>query len=153
MRAVTAFLSFRREDAAACTRFRRRYEPVAGLTFAVHPFAYGVADWKTPCRAMIERSDGVVVLIGATTAESASVRWEIDIAGRCGKRVLGVLLPGGRPSVPALLPPTMIVPWADSRIPTELASWSPAAGPETAGSPPHGCQPSATTAAMIAASP
>jgi hypothetical protein len=144
MSAVKAFLSYRLDDADACRSFRRLRFADADIDFAVYPCAHYTTDWQTPCRTMIEQSDGIVVLIGATTADSLAVNWEIDVATRSGKHVLGVLIGHGPHRVPAALATATVLDWDAGRIGKEMESWSHTA---------QGRQPSAIAPAMNAPSP
>ena len=81
-------------------------------------------DWKIICGKMIAEADGVVVLVGPTTADSAAVRWEIKWTAHLGKPILGVWW-GPRGSVlPEGLPADRVHDWDPARIRKELETWS-----------------------------
>lgn len=50
----------------------------------------GSARWRSEAREMIERADGVIVLVSRHTDGAASVQWQIGCAKEAGKRILAV---------------------------------------------------------------
>ncbi|HLM85979.1 MAG TPA: TIR domain-containing protein [Solirubrobacteraceae bacterium] len=120
-----AFVSFQMED-----RWARDFlkQHAAGKT--VFEFIdYSIKEpfeskWKTNAKARIARSRGTIVLIGATTARSEAVLWEIAETKRQGHPLFGIQIKADRSyRVPAGLPAGRVIKWNFSAILTELNRW------------------------------
>lgn len=48
------------------------------------------SEWKDKVRTRIRRSDGVIVLVSKSSANSSGQKWEIQCAKEEGKKILGI---------------------------------------------------------------
>jgi hypothetical protein len=124
------FLSFRMADMPSRDALVRslRGGPVEIEDYPVEsPYDLG---WRAICEKMITEADGVIVLVGSTTAGSESVRWEIAKARELGKPILGVRIGTAAHDLPEGLSDGRVLDWHLGRIGKELESWSSAAPPQ-----------------------
>lgn len=121
-----AFLSFQMEDRWSrdflVQHARNKDTSIDFSDYSVHePFD---EKWKTNCRARIAVTKGTIVMVGADTAKSAAVLWEIAETNRQGHPIFGVQINSGRTHpVPAGLPSARVITWDFDRIVNELKRW------------------------------
>jgi nucleoside 2-deoxyribosyltransferase len=87
--AARVFLSYRWADRWARDRVTDSLSSI-GVATIEYPADEIDANWKPIAESQIASSDGVVVLLGPTTLESDPINWEIGIAKRLDKHVVGV---------------------------------------------------------------
>ena len=95
------FISYRRVDDTWARNLKSASEALPELELYTFPDDEASSnDWRTVCRSLICASDGVVCLVGSTTAGSSNISWELDEARQVG---LPVLLAGPEASALARL--------------------------------------------------
>jgi hypothetical protein len=121
-----AFLSFQMEDRWSrdflVQHARDKDTSIDFTDYSVHePFD---EKWKTNCRARIAVTKGTIVMVGADTAKSAAVLWEIAETSRQGHPIFGVQINSGKTHpVPAGLPSARVIRWDFDEIVAELKRW------------------------------
>ena len=101
---LNVFISYSRDDLA----FADQLDAALGVAnFATSIDRHGISageDWKTRLGALIRDSDTVVFVLSPSSARSPICAWEVEEAGRLGKRILPVLC---RPLEGANAPPQL----------------------------------------------
>jgi hypothetical protein len=117
------FLSYRSEDRPARAQFER--DGLAGMAcgFLEIPVAGAVIDWQRVYQEMIADAAGIIVLVGARTADSKAVRWEIEEATRQRKPVAAVRIHNGPHDIPDGVPARRVLDWDVVKIKRELETW------------------------------
>jgi hypothetical protein len=117
------FLSYRSEDRTARTQFE--HDGLAGMAcrFREIPVTDTVRDWQSLYQEMIVDVVGIIVLVGARTADSKAVRWEIEEAIRQQKPVAAVRIHNGPYEVPDGVPERRVLDWDVAKIKRELETW------------------------------
>jgi TIR domain-containing protein len=87
--AARVFMSHRREETPWARELQRAARQCCGLELYSFPYdEAGGEDWRDRCRQLIAAADGLVCLVGSTTAGSSNIAWELEEAARCGMPVL-----------------------------------------------------------------
>lgn len=121
-----AFISFEMEDRWArdflVGQAKNNLNDVEFTDYSVHePFD---EKWKTNCSARIALTKGTIVLIGANTAKSAAVLWEIAETIRQGHYMFGIQINRDATyPVPARLPAANVIRWEFDTIVAWLSTW------------------------------
>jgi hypothetical protein len=121
-----AFVSFQMED-----RWSRDFlvqhahdkdTSVDFTDYSVHePFD---EKWRANCRARIAQTKGTIVMVGAATARSEAVLWEVAETNRQGDPMFGIQINNGKTHpIPPGLPSTRVIRWDFDAIVAELKRW------------------------------
>jgi hypothetical protein len=121
-----AFLSFEMEDVWARTFLAQHAKDDRN---DVDFYDYSVKDafeskWKTECAKRIALTKGTIVLVGATTAKSEAVRWEIAETIRQGHYMFGIQIFRDKTHpIPDGLAANHVIPWDFEQITKWLKTW------------------------------
>jgi Thoeris protein ThsB, TIR-like domain len=121
-----AFISFEMEDRWArdflVQHARNKDTSIDFTDYSVHePFD---EKWKTNCKARIEASKGTIVMVGATSAKSEAVLWEIAETNRQGHPIFGIQINSSKThAIPDGLPSSRVIRWDFDSIVAELDRW------------------------------
>lgn len=122
-----AFLSFEMEDRWSrdfLVQHARDTDTSIDFTdYSVHePFD---DRWKTNCRARIALTKGTIVMVGAGTAKSEAVLWEIAETNRQGRPMFGIQINSDKTHpIPTGLSSGRVIRWDFDQIVAELQRWS-----------------------------
>jgi len=87
--AKRVFISYRRADTQQAYELRGASEAIPNLELVVFPDDQSAdGDWRAVFRSLIRESDGLVCLVGPTTASSSNIAWELDEATKEGIPIL-----------------------------------------------------------------
>lgn len=122
-----AFISFEMEDRWArdflSQQARDKRNDIEFVDYSVkNPWD---SSWKTNCKERIARTEGTIVLIGATTYRSEAVLWEIAETTRQGHHLFGIHISASNTyPIPTGVPRTSVIRWDFSQIVANLATWT-----------------------------
>jgi hypothetical protein len=121
-----AFVSFEMEDRWSrdflIQHARDKDTSIDFTDYSVHePFD---EKWKTNCRARIAQTKGTIVMVGASTAKSEAVVWEIAETNRQGHPLFGIQIKNDKNyPIPAGLLSSRVIRWNFDDIVRELNRW------------------------------
>jgi hypothetical protein len=127
MTAPRAFISFEMEDKWARDFLAQHAKDQRN---DIEFYDYSVKDpfdsaWKSECRKRIGLTKGTIVLVGATTAKSEAVLWEIAETLRQGNYIFGVQINRDKThSIPGGLPSQNVIRWDFDQITAWLKTWT-----------------------------
>jgi hypothetical protein len=82
------------------------------------------SSWKTECKKRIALTKGTIVLVGATTAKSTAVLWEIAETIQQDHYIFGVQINRDQTySIPEGLPGKNVIRWDFEQIVKWLKTW------------------------------
>jgi hypothetical protein len=83
------------------------------------------SSWKTNCSERIAQTLGTIVLIGATTAKSSAVLWEIGETKRQDHYMFGIQIKSDRTyPIPSGLPARNVIRWDFDQMVSWLSTWT-----------------------------
>ena len=123
---IGVFLCFRGEEQPSVNRLKAELAKL-GNPYRLEEYpvvSKWEQSWREAVSALMDRTLGTLVLVGASTWKSPAVTWEIERTAISGRHLLGLRTPNtGNHPVPVGLPDFRTVEWDISKLTKEIDRW------------------------------